>query len=231
MKDFLEKWNNDSRFQTKTKLSLYTLFVVLVAIFAISSRNNIETNESNNQELTQNNNSQNNQEQTTNNNNQEVQNENNQLIKIEIPDEYDYKINITINELNYSYNGNKNFVREKITKIKDNISTNYIYENDKYYKEKDTENYLLTTKEEVYDIIDYNYLNLETINEYLSKSTKIDNQYIVYLKDIILGNNSSEYITINIENNNIIVDYTKLLNYFDKSINKYLVEINIDEKE
>ena len=231
MKDFLEKWNNDSRFQTKTKLSLYTLFVVLVAIFAISSRNNIETNESNNQELTQNNNSQNNQEQTINNNNQEVQNENNQLIKIEIPDEYDYKINITINELNYSYNGNKNFVREKITKIKDNIATNYIYENDKYYKEKDTENYLLTTKEEVYDIIDYNYLNLETINEYLSKSTKIDNQYIVYLKDIILGNNSSEYITINIENNNIIVDYTKLLNYFDKSINKYLVEINIDEKE
>ena len=81
MKDFLEKWNNDSRFQTKTKLSLYTLFVVLVAIFAISSRNNIETNESNNQELTQNNNSQNNQEQTTNNNNQEVQNKKSKKMK------------------------------------------------------------------------------------------------------------------------------------------------------
>lgn len=232
MKDFLEKWNSDQRFQTKTKLSLYTLFVVFVAIFAISSRNNIDPSESNNQELSQNNNNQTNQEQTSNNNNQQIQNENNnQLIKIETPNEYDYKINITINELNYTYNGNKNSVREKITKIKDNISTNYIYENDKYYKEIDTENYLLTTKEEVYDVIDYNYLDLETINEYLTKSTKKDNQYIVYLKDIILGNNSSEYITINIENNNIIIDYTKLLNYFDKSINKYLVEIKIEEKE
>lgn len=228
MKDFLEKWNTDSRFQTKTKLSLYTLFVVFVAIFAVSSRNNIETNESKNQQQTQNNN-ETNQEQTTNNNLQEQDNK--KLIKIEIPNEYDYKINITINESNYSYNGNKNSIREKITKTKDNISTNYIYENDKYYKENDIENYLLTTKEEVYDVIEYNYIDLETINEYLSKSTKIDNKYIVYLKDIILGNNSMEYITINIDNNNITVDYTKLLNYFDKSINKYLVEIIIEEKE
>lgn len=230
MKDFLEKWNTDSRFQTKTKLSLYTLFVVFVAIFAVSSRNNIETNELTEQQQTQNNNEIN-QEQTTNNNLQEQNQNNNQLIKIEIPNEYDYKINITINESNYSYNGNKNSIREKITKNKDNISTNYIYENDKYYKEIDIENYLLTTKEEVYDIIEYNYIDLETINEYLLKSTKIDNKYIVYLKDIILGNDSSEYITIDIVNNNIIIDYTKLLNYFDKSINKYLIEINIEEKE
>lgn len=224
MKDFMDKWNNDSRFKTKTKLSLYTLFVVFVAIFAVSSRNNIKTNEIDYQQPTENNNNNNNiQNETTN--------DTNNKITFDLPNEYNYKIDVTINETNYQYIGNKNSIRETITKTVGNINANYVYENNQYYKENDTENYILTTKEEVYDIVDYNYIDIETINTYLSKSTEIDNQYTVYLKDIILGNDSREYITITLENNKVNVDYTKLLNYFDKSINKYLVEIEIEEKE
>ena len=220
MKDFLEKWNNDPRYKTKIKLSLYTLFVVFVAIFAVSGNNQIETSEMDNQ--------------STQENDDGITNEENNLdnmTSIVIPSEYKYEINITINDSNYKYTGEKNNLRENITKESNDTIINYIYENDNYYKETETDSYILTTKEEVYNVVEYNYLNLETINKYLSKSTKIDNQYLVSLKDIILGNDSEEYITINKENNNISIDYTKLVSYFDKSIYKYLLNIKIEEIE
>lgn len=217
MNDFMEKWNSDSRFKTKIKLSLYTLFVVFVAIFAVSNRNNITTNELQNPTTEENNNIDN-----------ESNNNTNNKLSINIPDEYNYKINIKINELTYQYTGTKNKTRENITKTVNNINTKYIYENNNYYKENDINNYILTTKDEVYDVIEYNYINLKTINEYLSKSTKIENQYIVYLEDIILGNNSQDYITISLTDNIVNINYTQLLNYFDKSITEYTVKIEIE---
>ena len=39
MNEFLEKWKKDHRFQVKIKLLLYTLFVVIVAIYAITANN------------------------------------------------------------------------------------------------------------------------------------------------------------------------------------------------
>lgn len=226
MQDFIEKWNNDPRYKTKIKLTLYTLFVVFVAIFAVSGNNNIQNNEDNNLLPDENNlNSINNQNSTNENDN--IQNN---TYQIELPNEYNYQIDININEINYKYIGLKTELRENITKESNGTSKKYIYENDSYYIEKETDSYILTNKEEVYDIIDYNYLNVKTINEYLSKSNKVNNQFIVYLKDIILGNDSEEYITITItDNNNIIIDYTKLVNYFDKNIDKYIVNIKIEE--
>ena len=93
------------------------------------------------------------------------------------------------------------------------------------------DNYIITTKDEVYDIINYNYINLSTINEYLKKATKNDNQYLVYLKDIILGNDSDDYIVIDINENNIFIDYTVLMKEFNNNLNKYQVIIEIKEKE
>ena len=37
MKEFIEKWNSDSKYKTKVKLGVSSLFVILVAIFAITS--------------------------------------------------------------------------------------------------------------------------------------------------------------------------------------------------
>lgn len=214
MKDFIEKWNNDKKFKTSMQLLLYTSFVIIVAIFAVSSSGNIPTNEINNQY----------------NDKNEVDNMQQSDNSIEIPTKYSYLIKIKINEEEYYYSGTKNDDRETITKEVDEIITNYIYEDNSYYQEQD-DNYLLTTEEEVYDIIDHNYLNLKTINEYLSKSTKEENQYLVYLKDIILGHDSDDYMVITINNNEINVDYTVLMKNFDKSIEQYLVNIEIEKIE
>lgn len=211
MNDFIEKWNKEAKFKTKIKLSLYTLFVIFVAIFAVSNRAPIEKEEQNKES----------------NNAPQKQEEN---ASIEIPNEYNYKINITINENNYLYTGTKTSKRETIKKEIHNHIERYIYENNKYYKEEN-ENYILTIKEEVYDVVNYDYINLLTINEYLSKSSKKENEYFVYLKDIILGNNSDDYITITINKNDITIDYTKLVNNFDKTIEKYLISIELEDIE
>lgn len=223
MQDFIEKWNNDPRYKTKIKLTLYTLFVVFVAIFAVSGNNNIQNNEDSNLNATNNQNQNSNNENINNNNNQ------NDTYQIELPSEYNYQIDININEINHRYIGTKNELRENITKESNGTSKKYIYENDSYYIEKETDSYILINREEVYDIVDYNYLSIKTINEYLSKSSKVNNQFIVYLKDIILGNDSEEYITIIKSDNNINIDYTKLVNHFDKNIDKYIVNIKIEE--
>ena len=91
--------------------------------------------------------------------------------------------------------------------------------------------YVKTTKDEVYDIVNYNYINLESINTYLNKATNNNDQYLVYLKDIILGNNSEEYFVILVNNNKINIDYTPLMQEFNENIFKYTVDIEILEKE
>lgn len=213
MKDFIEKWNTEPKFKTKVQLGLYTLFVVLVAVFAVSTREEIPNNITNLDDKE---------------NNKIEESENN--FSIEIPAEYKYTKNITINEQNYQYIGHKKEDQESITKITDNENIEYLYQNNSYYR-NEKGSYILTTKEDIYDKIEQNYLNLETINKYLSKSTKHEKEYLVYLKDIILGNDSQDYITITKEENKIIINYTSLINLFDQTINKCIVEVIIEEIE
>ena len=209
MGNFIERWKKEPKFKAKIKLFLYTLFVVFVSIFALSNRpTDLEENnlieDTGIQETVDN--------------------------TIKIPTKYNYTSNITINENKYIYSETNN---NDITIIKKQIGENiinYKVENNSYYKEQEL-NYILITKEEVYDVVDETYLNLETINKYLKKSQKQEDKYIVYLKDIILGNNSDDYITITKENNKINIDYTKLIQNFDPSIEKYIVDIEIEEIE
>ena len=208
MKDFIEKWNSDSRFRTKTKLGLYTLFVVIVSVFALSTRGEITSNE----KLDLN-----------------YQKEE-KIEMIEIPDKYNYQINIKINENNYEYYGTKEEFKETITKVSNDINRKYIYQNSNYYK-YENDQYILTTKEEIYDVVSYNYLNLETINQYLSKAIIDNKTYIVYLKDIILGHDSEKYITITVDDKRINIDYTSLMQLFNESIESHQIEIVIEEIE
>lgn len=215
MKEFIEKWKSDSKFKTKIKLSISSLFVLIVAIFAITSN---EVNTSTNSAYTDGA-----QEQVNNEENNFEQ----EYLRITIPEEYTYITKILINNEQRSYRGTKNKQKENITKIS-NQTTNYIYQEGKYYKKENLE-YVLTTKEEIYDIISNGYLKLETINKYLSKSHKKNDKNIVYIKDIILGSDSEEYITIVIEKNKIIIDYTALMHLFDNSIKSCIVEITIEK--
>lgn len=211
MKEFIEKWKNEPKFKEKVKLIAYTLFVVIVSIFAISTgRKDSMLNIS------------------------EIDNETNykeDTTIINIPEEYNYTINITINNDYYKYIGKKISNEEKITKIINDVNTNYLYQQNNYYKQYNEE-YVLTNKDEVYDIVDYNYINLDIINQYLSKSKRENNKNIVYLKDIILGNDSEKYITISIDNNSTVnIDYTELIKNFNESVENYIVEIIIEEIE
>ena len=80
-------------------------------------------------------------------------------------------------------------------------------------------------------------MQLENINKYLLKSEKKEDKFLVYLKDIVLGNESEEYITIEIFQNIIInqqiikVDYTPLIKAFNSDIEKYYIQIEIEEIE
>ena len=212
MDKFIEKWRSDKKCRAKMKLLLYGIFIFCVSIYAISLNKNVQLNDNDNHHLLDN----------------EVHNRNESIITI--PKKYNYIINITIDDNNYKYYGTVFPNKTTITKELNNISINYVYENNEYYIE-DNNLYIKTTKDEIYDIIKYNYINLETINEYLSKATKSNNQYLVYLKDIILGNDSDEYLVILINDNTINIDYTPLMKQFNNDIKSYQVSIQIEEIE
>lgn len=209
MKEFIEKWKTDSRFKAKIKLSLYTAFVFFVAILAISSNSNPKTenlNEGYNEEQTK-----------------------DSETFISVNEEYNYVVEVTINNDTYNFNITKTNEKEIITKTFNETENKYIHQDNKYYKE-DLGNYIITTEENVYDPINRNYIEIDSVNEYLKNSKKEIEKNIVYLKDIILGNNSDDYITITISNNkkSISIDYTSLMKYFDNKIEKYTVNMEIE---
>lgn len=212
MNDFIKKWNSDKKFKAVIKLLLYFLFFIVVAIYAVSSNKNAsqidtEKNIENNEII----------------NNQQQQNS-----IINIGDNYKYTATITINDEQIKYIYSKEQDLLNIKKIRNIIETNYIIENNNYYI-KENDNKILTTKDNIYDIVCPNCFDINSINEYLNKGIKENNNYKIYLKDIILAEKGDEYITITTDNNQIYADYTSLLQVFNNQIVKYTVNIKIEE--
>lgn len=212
MNDFIKKWNSDKKFKAAIKLLLYFLFFIVVAIYAVSSNKNAsqidtEKNIENNEII----------------NNQQQQNS-----IINIGDNYKYTATITINDEQIKYVYSKEQGLLNIKKIRNLIETNYIIENNNYYI-KENDNKILTTKDNIYDIVCPNCFDINSINEYLNKGIKENNNYKIYLKDIILAEKGDEYITITTDNNQIYADYTSLLQVFNNQIVKYTVNIKIEE--
>ena len=212
MNDFIKKWNSDKKFKAVIKLLLYFLFFIVVAIYAVLSNKNAsqidtEKNIENNEII----------------NNQQQQNS-----IINIGDNYKYTATITINDEQIKYVYSKEQDLLNIKKIRNIIETNYIIENNNYYI-KENDNKILTTKDNIYDIVCPNCFDINSINEYLNKGIKENNNYKIYLKDIILAEKGDEYITITTDNNQIYADYTSLLQIFNNQIVKYTVNIKIEE--
>ena len=212
MNDFIKKWNSDKKFKAVIKLLLYFLFFIVVAIYAVLSNKNAsqidtEKNIENNEII----------------NNQQQQNS-----IINIGDNYKYTATITINDEQIKYVYSKEQGLLNIKKIRNLIETNYIIENNNYYI-KENDNKILTTKDNIYDIVCPNCFDINSINEYLNKGIKENNNYKIYLKDIILAEKGDEYITITTDNNQIYADYTSLLQVFNNQIVKYTVNIKIEE--
>lgn len=208
MNDFLEKWKNDKKYQAKIKLILYGVFILFVSVYAISANRTISNEDKKDNEY-------------------ETKEKDN--ITHEISTNYSYDIVITIDDRIYNYNRTVLSDQEIITKERDQTVTKYIYKDNEYYL-MDNDIYVKTTKEEVYDIINYNYINIDTIKDYLSKAIKNDNQYLVYLKDIILDDDSEDYITIITDetgNRNYNIDYTSLMKRINSDIQNYKVDITV----
>lgn len=213
-KTFKEKWK-DKKYQAKVKLSGYGSFVVIaIILIIIGSINNSNTNSN----------------YTNNDNTNDLKENNNISIKIDYP--YVIELNYTTNEkenkISYSYMKKDNEIL--ITKTNNDLITNYKYIDNKYYIENNN-NYILTTINKIYDI-NYDYLDIDNINNYLTNSTFINDKYIIYLKDIILNNDSNLYITINIIDNIIEIDYTNLFNTINNiKYDNYIVKIYKNTEE
>lgn len=212
MNDFIKKWNSDKKFKAAIKLLLYFLFFIVVAIYAVLSNKNAsqidtEKNIENNEII----------------NNQQQKNS-----IINLGDNYKYTATITINDEQIKYVYSKEQGLLNIKKIRNLIETNYIIENNNYYI-KENDNKILTTKDNIYDIVCPNCFDINSINEYLNEGIKENNNYKIYLKDIILAEKGDEYITITTDNNQIYADYTSLLQVFNNQIVKYTVNIKIEE--
>jgi len=216
-KTFKEKWQ-DKKYQAKVKLSGYGIFVVIILLMLSFGGNNTSiTNEIN--------------DIPENNPNETVNNE--VIFNKPAVNNYTYKITITTKkdtiQKTYYYHGKVLDTYEELVKEIDTKQYNYKITDNKYYI-LNNNNYLLTTKEEVYDIIDYSYLNIDNINNYLSYSKLVDNKYQVYLNDIILDSTSTYYITISLEENLISIDYTNLVNYLNnEEYDSYIVSIEYTE--
>jgi hypothetical protein len=209
--EFLSKFHEDKKFQSKAKLLGYGIFFAVVVLYIVLS-GDINSN------------------QEYNYGNDNITNEETTDV-LKLPETYSYTINVEIDENKYEYSGKKTPEREYIRKIVNNTITNYKYEDGKYYVEDSMkiDTYNETTRDEIYDVVNYSYVNFATINEYLKKAQKDGNYYQVYLKDIIVGNDSENYFTITIDNNNIDIDYTVLAQEYDKNNKLYKVSIEITE--
>lgn len=197
-----EKWN-DKRERAKIELILYAIFFIGVIIF-VRVGNNISNNNIN----------------TSDN-----------LFISQINDNYCYDTKININDNNYEYIGKVLGYNSTIEK-KDSNTDEYFYKkNDKYYKLDQDNGYILSNKNDIYDVINYDYMDINNIKEYIKLSTREDNIYKVKISDIILNSSSSDYITIKIDNinNTIEIDYTNLLKINDNNITKAIVTITYSD--
>jgi len=203
MKEMFGNLGSDPKFNTLVKLAFYSLFV-FIAIILI---NTADISQLNNE---------------VNNNNQD----NDESKLIELPDSYEYSYTINIDDKIYSYQGIVDENNHILKKNKDNKITEYKYINNKYYiskKEKDVE----ILDKEVYDIVNYEYLNIEKINQYLENSEEQEGKYLVYLKDQVTGEATDVYIEITKEINNVKVDYSML----DDNYQKFVIEFEYEERK
>lgn len=197
-----EKWN-DKRERAKIELILYAIFFIGVIIF-VRVGNNISNNNIN----------------TSDN-----------LFISQINDNYSYDTKVNINDNNYEYIGKVLGYNSTIEK-KDSNTDEYFYKkNDKYYKLDQDNGYILFNKNDIYDVINYDYMDINNIKEYIKTSNNDNGIYKVKISDIILNSSSLDYITIKIDNinNTIEIDYTNLLRINDNNITKAIVTITYSD--
>lgn len=145
----------------------------------------------------------------------------------EITDNYEYNIDINIDNNKYKYYGKRLGNNMSINKVIDNKYDYFYKMGNKYYILDNNGNYILTSVEDIYNYVDYRYLDISNIKEYIKLSTKDNNNYNIKVSDLILNSNNTNTITISIDelNNTITLDYTELFKIDNNNLNKEIVTI------
>lgn len=192
---FSTKWK-DKKYQAKVKLSIYGIFILIVIILG-SIGNNSSLDNSNTKDI--------------DNNISDNSSINDSKDIFLLPKNYKYNIDIKLDDKEIKYNGEVNDEGEVITKDIDNVKYSYKYIDKKYYVSKNN-NYVLTSRDNIYDIVDYSYIDNDVINSYLKEGKLVGNKSVVYIKDIVLDYKGNDYITYTLNDKKIEIDYTKLYN-------------------
>lgn len=208
---------NDPKEKAKFQLILFAIFIVFtVVIIRITNNDNIKDNKIN--EI----------------NNKQSLSDN---ILNKISNSYSYNIDIlltkevSLNEyekINIKYGGIKADYEEIISKSIDNKIFNYYLDNGIYYFIDDV--LKPVSVNEIYDYLDYRYLDLNNIKKYLNISKRINETFFVKINDINSNLDEDKYINItlnqNIEQIDIYIDYTNL--FLKDDILNCEVTISID---
>lgn len=209
---FSTKWK-DKKYQAKVKLSIYGIFILIVIILG-SIGNNSSLDNSNTKDIDNN----------ISDNNSSI-NDSKDIFLLPKNKDYKYNIDIKLDDKEIKYNGEVNDVVEVITKDIDNVKYSYKYIDKKYYVSKNN-NYVLTSRDNIYDIVDYSYIDNDIINGYLKESKLVGNKSVVYIKDIVLDYKGNDYITYTLNDKKIEINYTKLYNILnDNKIDSLVITI------
>ena len=180
----------------------FLVILVLFIILGLSIRNNIDKIDFDNN--------------NTNKDNTNKDNTNKDNNDSEYTYDISYKIEDKTNLCKYKITTKDNYIY--IVKTINDVISNYVSYNGYYYLIEDND-YRLAYEKEVFDIIPYQFLDINNINNYIKLGTeKNDNivkRYNIKIKDITLLDNTDD-ITINLIGNDYEIDYTNLLKLYDK---------------
>ncbi len=201
MKDLFGELGTNPKFKKVAQLAFYSIFVFIAIILintAEPAKEDNKNEEKNNQNIT---------------------------TEINLPEIYEYKYSINLDDKIYSYQGSASENINTFKKNKDNKITEYKLENNVYYV-LNKDKYEETTKEKVYDIIDYEYLDIENINSYLKNSEQENEKYYMYYKDSITGEKTDKYIVIELKTEKVTIDYSKAIDTY----NNFMVIFEYNER-
>lgn len=145
-----------------------------------------------------------------------------------IEDNYEYTIEIKMDDETYKYYGKKLGYNSSITREDTEEKEFYYLKEDKYYVLDGNGNYLLTNEDDVFPYVDYRFLNINNIKEYIKLGNRKDNYFEIKLTDLVLNYNGEGIITISIdeEEKQVIIDYTDLFKIDNENIEEVNVKIN-----
>ena len=131
-----ERWK-DKRERAKIELMLYGIFFLAIIIFARISSSFSDSNIPKDNDI--------------------------KSFINDITDNYQYDIDITIDNNNYKYYGSKLGHNMDITRVVDNKEDYFYQMNDKYYILDTKGNYILTNDSDIFPYIEYRYLEINNM--------------------------------------------------------------------